>query len=639
MPRRLKNRIKFQLEKWMLRGAQYRLLVIGLMIGFVSLSGGLVAHWGGAGFGEEGEAIWWAFLRLTDPGYLGDDEGVFRRTLSTVLTVLGYVIFLGALIAIMTQWLNEKLRNLESGLTPIAQNGHILILGWTNRSAAIVRELLRSEGRVKRFLQRFANRKNLQIVIMAEDVTPQLMIDLEEEVGPDDWHPNRVIFRTGTPLRIEHLRRVDYANASAILLPGADFAYGGADQSDTRIVKTLLNIDNHGRAEAHQTMPLLTTELFDQRKVAVANATYSGELEVLASNAFIAQLMAQNVRHPGLSQVFGELLSHNDGSEVYVRTAPSLIGHTVDEVRPHFPSTVILGICRPSEDGFIPLLTPGEPQVIQDWDRLVFLAKSYEDCVPDTPQTAEPPEHTTRRPSLLTTRRKVLVVGWNHKVPAFLEELDSHHDEHFSVTSLSSLSQADRETDIRRDGIKLDRIETTWETGDSTVQTGYATVDLAGFDNVVFAASDRFATGEESDATTILRFLVFKEVLGGAPLPPTIVELMDPDNVPLLPPGVESIVSPVFLSHMLAQVALRRELHVVFDHLFGPEGADISLAPATCLIPAGRPVTFLEIQTAATANGLIALGVRLDGRFELNPDHRVGMTFKETDELILLASV
>ena len=99
-----------------------------------------------ATFDSNKTAIWWAFLRLTDPGYLGDDEGLARRIISTVLTVLGYVLFMGSLIAILTQWLNQKIRNFESGLTPIVRRNHILILGWTNRTPAIVAELMRSEG-------------------------------------------------------------------------------------------------------------------------------------------------------------------------------------------------------------------------------------------------------------------------------------------------------------------------------------------------------------------------------------------------------------------------------------------------------------------------------------------------------------
>jgi hypothetical protein len=49
---------------------------------------------------------------------------------------------------------------LQSGLTPIAQRNHVVVLGWTTRTAAIVEELLLSEGRVKRFLQSLGPRRS-----------------------------------------------------------------------------------------------------------------------------------------------------------------------------------------------------------------------------------------------------------------------------------------------------------------------------------------------------------------------------------------------------------------------------------------------------------------------------------------------
>ena len=42
----------------------------------VALLGGLLMRLLAPDFDEVGESIWWAFLRLTDPGYLGDDEGL-----------------------------------------------------------------------------------------------------------------------------------------------------------------------------------------------------------------------------------------------------------------------------------------------------------------------------------------------------------------------------------------------------------------------------------------------------------------------------------------------------------------------------------------------------------------------------------
>ena len=111
MFQRIQNRFKFQIERCVLWGPP----VSPASDRYADRIG--VSVWrpgrslGTESFSQEGQAIWWAFRRLTDPGNLGDDEGLFTRVLSSVLTVLGYVLFMGSLIAIMTQWLNAKLRH------------------------------------------------------------------------------------------------------------------------------------------------------------------------------------------------------------------------------------------------------------------------------------------------------------------------------------------------------------------------------------------------------------------------------------------------------------------------------------------------------------------------------------------------
>jgi hypothetical protein len=153
------------------------------------------------------------------------------------------------------------------------------------------------------------------------------------------------------------------------------------------------------------------------------------------------------------------------------------------------------------------------------------------------------------------------------------------------------------------------------------------------------ASSDHFSSGEEADATTILRYLIVREILLDRESPNIVVELMDTENVSLLPSGVESIVSPTPLSHMLAQVALRRELHTVFDHLFSPAGADITLAPASSSGIVGQKMSFEELKTFVQARGDVVLGLRRSGVILLNPDRGARLTLAESDELILLTNV
>jgi hypothetical protein len=88
---RLYNGFKHALERFIVRGATSQLLLVAALIGLISVVGGALIVTGTDGTGSLSDSIWWAFLRLTDPGYLGDDAGTFKRVVSTIITVLGYV--------------------------------------------------------------------------------------------------------------------------------------------------------------------------------------------------------------------------------------------------------------------------------------------------------------------------------------------------------------------------------------------------------------------------------------------------------------------------------------------------------------------------------------------------------------------
>ncbi len=634
------NRLKYALERLLLRGAQYRLLVVAAGIGLISLLGGLAVVLIGTDM-PLGTAIWWAFLRLSDPGYLGDDQGLGVRIISTILTVAGYVVFLGALIAILTQWLNATMRALESGLTPIAQRDHVLVLGWTNRTPAVVRELLLSEGRVRRFLRRRGARE-LRIAILAEDVTSELRRDLQDRLG-SLWNDD-IVFRSGSPLRLEHLQRVDFTNASAILLPAADFAHGGSAQADTRTIKTLLSITNQLGGRAGRDLPLAVAEIFDARKIAVAKRAYGGNLEILASDVVISRLIAQNVRHPGLSHVYGELLTHGRGSEIYVREAASLAGRTVAAAQGAFAHAILLGIVRPAPHGFAPCLAQPDASIGAE-DRVVLLARRYADTEFDTAHTpsaapAHPPVQEPPQPE-----RRVLVLGWSHKAPALLQEFEDYETERFNVDVVSALPVADRQRALERYGLPIEKLTVRQIEADYTSPSDLARVRPGDYDNIVLLANDWLESGEESDARTILGYLLLRELLeatGAAPQ--MLVELLDPSNVGLFRRRTgEVLISPVVLSHMLAQVALRRELRAVFDELFGSGGAEFFFRPVSLYGIAPGEHTFEHVARTVAAHGEIALGMRTgdpateaQGGVKLNPPRDRRFTLDAVAEVIVL---
>jgi hypothetical protein len=82
MPLRPSQRLQYLVERLLVRGAHYRLLFAAAIVGLVSVGAGTLVMRVDGGFDEWSDAVWWAFLRLTDPGYLGDDVGVARRVIS-----------------------------------------------------------------------------------------------------------------------------------------------------------------------------------------------------------------------------------------------------------------------------------------------------------------------------------------------------------------------------------------------------------------------------------------------------------------------------------------------------------------------------------------------------------------------------
>lgn len=320
-------------ERQFVKGAHYQLLFVAALIGLISLAGGLLV-WPAGGEDESvGDAVWWAFLRLSDPGYLGDDSGLWRRIVSTFLTVAGYVIFLGSLVAIITAWLNRKIRRLEQGFTPVTAKNHIVILGRTNRTVHITAELLRSVGRVKEFLKRHGSGR-LKIMVLSEEVSPEQVRELTEHPAVGR-RAREVVFRSGQSIDRTDLRRVDVLNAAAVIIPAKIRTTDALLTPDVHTIKTLLSLNSETFGRKH--MPFAVAELLDENKLKAAARAYSGPLELIAGDTIISRLVAQNIRHPGLSLVYNELLSRHVSNNIYAMEMPQLADGTLVKYAGCFP--------------------------------------------------------------------------------------------------------------------------------------------------------------------------------------------------------------------------------------------------------------------------------------------------------------
>lgn len=649
---RLTNPFRFLIERQFVKGAQYQLLAVVALIGLISLVGGMFAYSIGRPDWGFGESVWWAFLRLTDPGYLGDDQGTFLRVVSTFLTVSGYVVFLGALVAIMTQWLKSKMEELEQGLTPVAVKNHIVILGWTNRTYPIVVEFFESVGKMKRFLARLGEKK-LKLVILAENSSAQLTRTLKSDrlIGK---RADEIIFRTGDPLQMEHLLRVDCYNASAIIIPSHHSDFKDLVSADVETIKTLLSLSNNPKIKDKSHLPYVVAEIQDEKKLTVARRAYPGPIEIISGDSIISRLIAQNVRHVGLSDVYEGLLSRGNKSDLYIREHDGLLGKSIAEAKQMFPNAVVLGLVRAENSTFTPRLNISDDTRIIESDRIVLLANTYSDTDPvrnvqkRSPQEVAQVTATAKKAPLkaaIKQKKRLLILGWNNRLPALISEFGSYEDREIEVTMVSVLSAQERKKLIHHQGGFVSNVDCSYIEADYMVEAQLREIGPGSYDHIILLSSSTLEDTHEADARTIVGKVLLEEILQGSEKrPQIIIELANPDNSTLVGgKGTEMIVSPIIMSHLLAQVALRRELQSIYTELFTVGGAEIEFRdPARYDINPGN-YTFHEIAQIASAYGETALGVcknkkneDLKNKLILNPLKHDHLTITEIDEFVVL---
>ena len=643
---RVKNSLIFRLERLMMRGPVARFGFVLILLLILALAAGLLIAKLDPGFESTGDAVWWAFEHVVVPEYVDDDEGVLKRTIATALIVLGSILFAGAVIAILVEWLDETTARLEQGLTPVALNAHFVLLGWTSRTPVILEEIMISRERVERFLHERGVR-HMRVAVLAERVDAALMQQLRLRLG-EHWNGKQIILRSGSPLSLDDLERVDFAHTAAIVIPARDTTATSAMDADTHTVKTLMTLGAALEEESPETLPLIVVELQDPRHAKTLRTLYKGPMEIITGDEIIARLMVQAVRHPGLSHVYAQLLTDVGGSQIYVREEPELVGLSAQQLVHAFAEGILLGVVRPTESGFRVLLNPPHDLHLQAGDRIAVLGQSYEYAVPSETirDTAELPEKPAPKCQVYAQRR-VLVLGWNHRVPLMLAEFAAYPEEAFSIDIVSQVAATKRQKRVAAEAHALESLKIRQLEFDFTVPAYLDEIELASYDNVVLLASERLKSGAESDARTILGYLLLRDLLAaGAQAPPVLAELIDTDNMTLFENRRgEIVVTPVIVSHMLSRVTLRRELRTVFDELFGSVGCEIFFRRITDYELDPGVVNFTDLQRVANIHGQIAVGIRRfgqqrtpNGGVELNPDRIKNLNLDENDELILLST-
>jgi hypothetical protein len=289
---------------------------------------------------------------------------------------------------------------------------------------------------------------------------------------------------------------------------------------------------------------------------------------------------------------------------------------------------------------------------VQVGDSLVMLAREYEHA--DPTQDNELLARTWERKSQVNTsligadfsKKSVLILGWNRRLPALVHELATYGEQNFRLMMVSTL-----EADAQRDELvqyseKAQSVPCDHLQADFMAETTLRKILQTQWDSILLVSSDRLDSGEEADARAMVGYMAVDELLKERKhRPQLLLELSDPANEELVVRNrSESIISPMILSHLMAQIAQRRELGLVFEELFTVGGAEI-LYRDLSEYPMQSVNTFADLEAVAGLQGETALGLyRLtpdaEGRrLQLNPARDVPLKLVAGDELVILTTL
>ncbi|MFC9339226.1 NAD-binding lipoprotein [Streptomyces sp. NPDC057020] len=518
---------------------------------------------------------------------IGGEVGPPLRMVLSVLLALVSLLYVSALVGLVTTAITDRLTELQRGQSTVVERGHSLVLGWSEQTPTLVAELLAAH----------AQRRNSAVVVLADRDKLDMERELRAVLAAAGVRRVRLLCRRGRPADPAALARVSPAAAGAVVVLPPD-----TPEADTQVVKTLLAL----RAVVGDTRPVRVVAAVRQTQhVATARLAAGPGAVVLDVDGIAARTLVQCVIEPGLSLVLEDLLDFA-GAELHVHRVPGLGGRTFAELRAACADACVVGLVRP--DGS-PLLNPPPQTVLGPGDAVVVLATNETPPTWNGTPVSESPPPPPPSPGQAATAsaihavpRRVLVLGWNRRGPEVVDGLARNGWEAVRGETPPIADPADRV--------------------------------------LVLGGPDGHPDPDEHTLVTLLRLRAAEWESGRRS--PTVAELTDARHRPLAPAGphTDLVVGGRLVGLLMAQVSQTVELAAAFDELFSPEGNAVRLRPATDYVPAGTEASFAALVEAAGRHGDTALGYRPgDSRIPLlNPPKAGTRRWAHDDTLIVVTT-
>jgi hypothetical protein len=385
-------------------------------------------------------------------------------------------------------------------------------------------------------------------------------------------------------------------------------------------------------------------EIREPRNLEAAALVGGKETIYVQGEDLIARVTAQTCRQSGLSVVYTELLDF-DGAEIYFKPEPELAGRTYREVISAYEDSTVMGIMTAAGTA---LINPPMDTAFGSGDQVIAISEDDDTLVLSSTGGGGLPDVSalSHRERLPPAPERILILGWNEKGPAIIEELDNY------VAPGSETIVICRHEGVRdilmSVAKRMKRQKVRFADGDITHSATLAAVKAATFEHVILLSYNDLPI-QEADAKTLITLLHLRNLADAAGVRLSIVsEMMDLRNRALaqIARADDYIVSDKLVSLMMSQLSENKSLEQVFKVLFSSEGSEIYIRPMTDYIRLGTTVDFYTVLEAAAQRGETAIGYRLmkhaddkDKGYGVNVNPRKSQqhTFSESDQIVVLA--
>lgn len=570
------------------------------------------------------EGAWQAMLRTLDPGVIADDSGWQLRLLMMFVTI-GGIFIVSILIGTITSGLESRLAELRKGRSRVIEQDFTLILGWSSKVFSIVGELLIANE----------NQKDPCIVILSD----RDKIEMEDEIRAkfSSTKNTRIICRSGNPLDLDDLAVVDPHSARSIIVLAPE-----TDNPDIHVIKSVLAITNNPNRK--QEPYHIVAEIREARNLEAAALVGGKEAIYIQGEDLIARVTAQTCRQSGLSVVYTELLDF-DGAEIYFKPEPALAGGTYREIIAAYEDSTVMGIMRGNGDV---LINPPMDTTFNRDDSVIAITEDDDTLVlrPDAGGGLPDTSALSNRERLPPAPERILMLGWNGKAQAIIEELDNYVAPG-SETIVICRQEGVRDT-LLAVAKRMQRQKVRFADGDITHAATLAAVKAASFEHVILLSYSDLPI-QEADAKTLITLLHLRNLADSVGTRLSIVsEMMDIRNRALaqIARADDFIVSDKLVSLMMSQLSENKHLEKVFKVLFSSEGSEIYIRPMTDYVKLGTTVDFYTVLEAAAQRGETAIGYRImkyaDDKsrgygVNVNPKKSEKHAFTEHDKIVVLA--